>query len=167
MTIGKPLTIEVSINRPPLNAAGGPSRHAPERRTIVTARAVSVRLRPAKGRFVIDQPSAETQWDKTIDGGRLQTEAAIWRFVIVPQSQGTSDLVLMVAARTIAADGMIVETALPDQIVSVRVRRDWRRTVHTTAMLTLIGLASVVVGQIIDDLPGFDVIKRLRALIGL
>ena len=61
----------------------------------------------------------------------------------------------------------IVETALPDQIVSVRVRRDWRRTVHTTAMLTLIGLASVVVGQIIDDLPGFDVIKRLRALIGL
>ncbi len=167
MTIGKPLTIEVSVNRPPLNVPGGPSRPAPERRDVVTARAVSVRLRPAKGRFVIDQPSAETQWDKASEAGRLQTDAAVWRFVIVPQSQGASELVLMVAARTVAADGMIVETAVPDHIVPIRVRRDWRRTLHSVAMLTLIGIASLVIGQLIDDLPGFDLVKRLRALVGL
>ena len=167
MTIGKPLTIEVSIDRPPLTIPGGPSRPARDRRDVVTARAVSVRLRPAKGRFVIDQPSAETQWDKASEAGRLQTDAAVWRFVVVPQSQGASELVLMVAARTIAADGVIVETALPDQIVPVRVGRDWRRTLHSVAMLALIGIASVVIGQLIDDVPGFDLIKRLRAMIGL
>lgn len=167
MTVGKPATVEVTILRPPLGTAGGPSRQAPERRDVVTARAISVRLRPAKGRFVIDQPSAETQWDKAIDGPRLQGEAAVWRFTIVPQTQGPAELVLMVGARTVAADGMIVETTLPDQVVGIRVTRDWRRTIHTAAMLTLIGLASVVVGQLIDDLPGFDVIKRLRGLVGL
>ena len=53
---------------------------------------------------------------------------ASWRFLITPQSRGWSRLQIIVSARTVGADGMAAETALPDQVVEVKVRRNLKRT---------------------------------------
>jgi hypothetical protein len=161
MAVGQTRTIEVQVRRTPLAGPGTNSRPAPERRDIVTARAISVRLRPAKGRFIIDQPSLETQWDKAVDGTRLAADAAVWRFTVQPMSLGKSEMTLSVSARTIAADGMIVETTLPDQVFEVRTRRNWSRTVTYVGTLILVAAAGIVVASFADVLG----MKKLATLV--
>ncbi len=146
---------------------GGASRQAPQRDDVVTARAISVRLRPAKGRFGIDQPSIETQWDKASDGGRLAGEAAVWRFTVQPLALGAGELLLTVAARTVAANGMILETALPDQVIAVRTNHDWSRKLRFIGLLILVGIGSIALRELLAGFFGIDVVKALRALLRL
>jgi hypothetical protein len=162
LTAGQPHTIEVHLRRGPLNPPGSTSRPAPDRRDVVTARAISVRLRPARGRFSVDQPSLETQWDTAADAGRLAGEAAVWRFTVVPGAIGRGELALSVAARTIGADGMILETTLPDQVFEVRTRRDWSRTTVWIGTLLLLAGAGIVVAEFASGLGFF---KTLFALV--
>ena len=156
MAQGRPQSVEVRIKRSSL--AGG----------NVTARAISVRLRPAKGgRFSVDQPSPETQWDKAVDGARMASEAAVWRFTVQPLTMGTGELVLAVSARTIAPDGLIIETAIPDQTVAIRSRRNWRQSLVWWGTLLGVGIGSIALKAAVEAVFKVDLLKSLRGLFGL
>ena len=81
----------------------------------------------ARGRILIESASPETQWIES-NLGYASDDFASWRFLITPQSRGWSSLQIIVSARTIGADGVAAETALPDQLVEVKVRANIARS---------------------------------------
>lgn len=94
---------------------------------VTVAKAMSVRLRAPEGGFFIETASPETQWiESTL--GFDSDDYASWRFLITPQSRGWTRLQIIVSARTIGADGVAAETALPDQVVEVKVATNYKRT---------------------------------------
>lgn len=117
---------EVRISRDELaDITIGMQGEGPARRHLVqTTRAMSVRLRSSSGGFRIESLSPETQWaDSTIS--RLSADYAIWRFAIMPEKRGAGELVLTVSARTIAGDGIVAETALPEQTIKIAVSTNY------------------------------------------
>ena len=94
--------------------------------TVTVTKAMSVRLRAPEGGFFIETASPETQWIEN-NLGYASDDFASWRFLITPQSRGWARLQIIISARTVGADGVAAETALPDQIVEVKVRRNVRR----------------------------------------
>lgn len=120
---------EVRISRDELadiarGMQGGPAvgRHA-----ILTTRAMSVRLKSMGNALRVEALSPETQW---IDGSvsRLAADYAVWRFTIVPERRGPGDLLLTVASRAIGGDGVVAETALPDQAIRISVSTNYGLT---------------------------------------
>jgi hypothetical protein len=93
---------------------------------VTVTKAMSVRLRAPEGGFFIETASPETQWLEN-GLGYSSDDFASWRFMITPQSRGWARLQIIISARTVGADGVAAETALPDQIVEVKVRRNMRR----------------------------------------
>lgn len=123
MRVGKTVRAEVRIAKASITAltegmdgGGQVWQHA-----VAITKAMSVRIRAPDGGFYIESASPETQW---IEGtlGYASDDFASWRFLITPQSRGWSDLQIIVSARTVGADGVAAETALPDQIIEVKVR---------------------------------------------
>lgn len=94
--------------------------------SIAVTKAMSVRLRAPEGGFFIESASPETQWIES-NLGYTSDDFASWRFLITPQTRGWSSLQIIVSARTIGADGVAAETALPDQLVEVKVRANIAR----------------------------------------
>jgi hypothetical protein len=130
MRVGRTVRAEVRIAKASVKAiadgldGGGQTwQHA-----ISITKAMSVRIRAPEGGFYIESASPETQWIES-NLGYASDDFASWRFLITPQSRGWSDLQIIVSARTIGADGAAAETALPDQIVEVKVRANLWRTV--------------------------------------
>ncbi|MFT3732993.1 MAG: Clp protease N-terminal domain-containing protein [Hyphomicrobium sp.] len=146
MRVGKTVRAEVRIAKASIKSmtegmdGGGQVWQHP----IAITRAMSVRLRAPDGGFFIESASPETQWIES-NLGYSSDDFASWRFLITPQSRGWSDLQIIVSARTIGADGVAAETALPDQIVEVKVRANLGR-----AIMRLIGwtIAAVVGGAL-------------------
>lgn len=166
LRLGVPRTIDVHVARAPLAPVGpSMSRPAATRGDVVVARAITVRLRPAKGSFAIDQTSLETQWDKAADAGRMTSDGAVWRFTLHPLAAGAGELLLTVSARTIAADGMILDTALPDQAIRVRVGQDHLRRLKRWSGLILAVAASVLAVEAGLQLAGINALKALRTLL--
>ncbi len=97
------------------------------RHEVTVTQAMSVRLRAPDGGFFIETVSPETQWIEN-QLGFASDDFASWRFLITPQTRGWANLQIVVSARTIGADGMAAETALPDQVVEVKVRTNYKRT---------------------------------------
>jgi hypothetical protein len=64
---------------------------------------------------------------------------------VTPQQRGKARLQLIVSARTVGADGLAAETALPDQVIEVKVRTNYQRT----AMQWAGWLAAAMVGGIL------------------
>ena len=126
MTVDVPEAIEVRIAKADLMAladglqgAGAAYRHD----SIVT-KALSVRLRAPEGGFWIETTSPETQWIEN-NHGLLSDDFASWRWTVTPQLRGETHLQLIVSARTVGTDGVAAETALPDQIIEVKVRTNY------------------------------------------
>lgn len=94
---------------------------------ITVTQAMSVRLRAPEGGFFIETASPETQWIES-QPGFASDDFASWRFLVTPQSRGWARLQIIVSARTVGADGMTAETAMPDQIVEVKVKTNIKRT---------------------------------------
>jgi hypothetical protein len=114
---------------------------------VTITKAMSVRVRAPEGGFFIETASPETQWIEN-NLGYTSDDFASWRFLITPQSRGWARLQIIISARTIGADGVAAETALPDQIIEVKVRRNLRRALGrllgwTIAMVIGGGLATV------------------------
>ena len=128
MRVGVAEMVEVRIARAGVVGvdAGLQGRGGPHQHDVVVTKAMSVRLRAPEGGFFVESASPETQW---IDNafGMYSDNFASWRFVVTPKVSGERRLQLIVAARTVGADGLMAETALPDQIVSVRVRMNYSR----------------------------------------
>lgn len=97
------------------------------RHDVTVTQAMSVRLRAPDGGFFIETASPETQWIEN-NLGLGSDDFASWRFHITPQFRGWSRLQIIVSARTIGSDGMAAETALPDQLVDVKVKTNYKRT---------------------------------------
>jgi neural Wiskott-Aldrich syndrome protein len=146
MRVGKTARVEIRIAKASVAAftegleGGGPVwQHK-----VTVTKAMAVRLRAPEGGFFIETASPETQWIEN-NIGFPSDDFASWRFLVTPQSRGWSQLQIIVSARTVGADGVAAETALPDQIVEVKVRRNIKRTV-----LRLLGwtVAAVVGGAL-------------------
>lgn len=129
MRAGIPVVVEARISRSDVKAlaeglAGG---GAAFRHEIVVTKAMSVRLRAPDGGFVIENRSPETQWIENVLGFGSDDYAS-WRWTVTPRARGRRQLQLIVSARTVGADGMTAETALPDQVVDVKISINYART---------------------------------------
>ncbi len=129
MRMGIPVVAEARIARADVKAlaeglAGG---GAAFRHEVVVTKAMSVRLRAPDGGFTIENRSPETQWIENVLGFGSD-DFASWRWTVTPRARGRRQLQLIVSARTVGADGMTAETALPDQIVDVKVSINYART---------------------------------------
>lgn len=125
---------------------------------VTVAKAMSVRLRAPDGGFFIETASPETQWIEN-NLGFDSDDFASWRFLVTPQERGWSNLQIIVSARTVGADGMAAETALPDQVVEVKVRTNYKRTLaRWTGWITaaVVGGALAKFGE-----GGFDAVSKL------
>ena len=105
-----------------LDGGGAAWRH-----DIIITKAMSVRLRAPDGGFFIETASPETQWIEN-QLGLPSDDFASWRFLVTAQERGRSRLQIVVSARTVGHDGIAAETALPDQIVDVKVRTNFKRS---------------------------------------
>lgn len=129
MRVGKTERVEVRIAKASIkslaeNLDGG---GAAWQHQITVTKAMAVRMRAPDGGFFIETASPETQWIENNLGYGAE-DFASWRFLVTPQSRGWSQLQIVVSARTIGADGVAAETALPDQVIEVKVRRNLKRT---------------------------------------
>ena len=129
MRVGKTERVEIRIGKADarsitdgLDGGGVAWRH-----DVTVTQAMSVRLRAPEGGFFIETVSPETQWIEN-HLGFASDDFASWRFLITPQSRGWARLQIVVSARTIGADGLAAETALPDQVIEVKVRTNFKRT---------------------------------------
>ncbi|MCL4767548.1 MAG: Clp protease [Hyphomicrobiaceae bacterium] len=129
MTVWLPETVEVRIAKADVAALaqGLQGVGAAYRHDVVVTKAMSVRLRAPNGGFWIETASPETQWiENTL--GLLSDDYASWRWTVTPRRRGKARLQLVVSARTVGADGLAAETALPDQVIEVKVRTNYGRT---------------------------------------
>lgn len=129
MRVGVPVVVEARIARADVKALaeGLQGGAAAYRHEVVVTKAMSVRLRAPDGGFVIENRSPETQWIENVLGFG-NDDFASWRWTVTPRARGRKQLQLIVSARTVGADGMTAETALPDQMVDVKVAINYART---------------------------------------
>ena len=113
----------------------GPDAH---RHAAMVTPAVSVKLSPPDGGFMIEAVSPETQWlDAKIN--LADADFASWRWNVTPLTRGKHRLQLVVSARTASPGGTATQSALPEQIVHVAVGTNWSR-----ALLKLLGWTSLI-----------------------
>lgn len=119
--------VEIRIARRSFDGltVGIEGRGAPARHDIVITSAMSVRLKAPEGGFTIENITPETQWIENRPGLISSDEFANWRWVVRPVRAGRSRLHLVVSARTAGPDGSTAETALPDQIIEIKVRTNY------------------------------------------
>lgn len=110
----------------------------------VVTKAMSVRLRAPEGGCFVEPASPETHWIEN-QASILSDDFASWRWTVTPKRSGRARLLLIVSARTVASDGLVAETAMPDQLFDVRVSANYRRAFSRFAGWT----AAFVVGGII------------------
>jgi len=126
MRVGVGALIEVRVARADVQALaeglqGGGAAYQHE---VMVTKAMSVRLRAPDGGFFIETASPETQW---IEKAMLMSsdDFASWRWHVTPRDTRKRRLQLIISARTVSADGLAAETALPDQVITVRVRTNY------------------------------------------
>lgn len=113
------------------------------RHAVVVAPAMSVKLRAPDGGFLIDSASPETQWLES-RLGLIETDFASWRWSVTPLKAGKRRLQLVVSARTPGPDGAAADTALPDQIIDVRVGVNYGRVAARLAGWVMVAAAGGV-----------------------
>ena len=129
MRVGASERVEVRIAKAHVKAiaqgleGGGAAWH----HDVTVTQAMSVRLRAPDGGFFIETASPETQWVENQLGLMSGDDVASWRFLVTPQKRGKARLQIIVSARTVGGDGLAAETALPDQVIEVKVRTNYKR----------------------------------------
>lgn len=129
MRVAVPVLVEVRIARSDVQnlAEGMQGGGDVQQHEVTITKAMSVRLRAPDGGFFIESASPETQWiEKTT---LLSTDDfASWRWHVTPREKGRKRLQLVISARTVGSDGVAAETALPDQVITVRVRTNYGKS---------------------------------------
>jgi hypothetical protein len=149
MRLGVPATAEVRIARDKvdglLHALNGRDPN-PSADTFLT-RALSVRLRAARGDFWIEPATPETQW---VESGAARGEDAYiaWRWTVVPRLRGRSRLTLTVSAHTAGRDGVAATTSPPDRVIEVKVHRNHLRRALRAAGWIAAGLAGAALARL-------------------
>jgi hypothetical protein len=149
MKVGVIETFEIRIARDGVVEAGRglAGRGAPQHHQILITRAMSVRLQCEPGRFYIEAASPETQWTGT-RSDQLASDYAVWRFTVIPQRRGPAELMLIVSARTIGADGIVADTSLPEQRIAIRVSANVTRGLKRWLGWIMVALIGAAVGKI-------------------
>lgn len=163
MMVGVPEIVEVRISNAEIKALaeGLQGSGAAYRHDLVITKAMSVRLRAPEGGFWIETASPETQWiDNTL--GILSDDFASWRWTVVPQRRGRSRLQLVVSARTVGSDGLAAETALPDQVIEVKVRTNYKLAAKQWGSWAAAALVGGILARFGDGLWNIG-----RALLGI
>jgi hypothetical protein len=128
MRVAVPALVEVRIARADVRnlTEGMQGGGATQQHEVKITKVMSVCLRAPDGGFFIESASPETQF---IDGTNSLSvdEFASWRWHVTPREKGKKRLQLVISARTIA-DGVAAETALPDQVITVRVRTNYGKS---------------------------------------
>jgi hypothetical protein len=158
MRVGKTVRVEVRIAKASIRALegdlAGPS--AGPRPVGSSPKAMAVRVRAPEGGFYIETASPETLWIES-NSGFADDDVANWRFLITPQERGWSSLQIIASARTVGADGLAAEAALPDQTVDVKVRRNPKRVLTKVmgwGIAALIGGLLATFGRPVAELLG-------------
>lgn len=121
-----PATIEVRLNRSAVLATAAAMRvGVHDRRDVALTRAVTLKLRAPNGGFYVETSAPETQWFDSRAASPLDEDVR-WRWIVTPQSSGTKPLAIALTMRTIAADGTVIDTSLPEHQVSIRVGSNFR-----------------------------------------
>jgi hypothetical protein len=142
MRVAVPVLVEVRIARGDVKALaeglqGGGAAYQHE---VTITKAMSVRLRAPHGGFYIETASPETQWiEKTLL--LSSDDFASWRWNVTPREKGKKRLQLVISARTVGADGLAEETALPDQVITIRVRTNYAKSMSLWAGWVIAALA--------------------------
>ena len=145
MRIGVPATAEVRIARDKIDGLlqalnGRDPNVSPD--TSLT-RALSVRLRAAKGGFWIEAATPETQWIES-GPGRVEDAFITWRWTVVPRRRGRSRLTLAMSVHTAGRDGVAATSSPPERVIDVSVRLNYlRRAVRSMGWIAagLVGAA--------------------------
>ena len=148
MRVGKTESIEVRIGKATAKAItqGLEGGGVAWRHELTVTQAMSVRLRAPEGGFFVETASPETQWIEN-NLGLGSDDFASWRFHITPQERGWSRLQIIVSARTIGSDGMAAETALPDQLIDVKVKTNYKRTLARWTGWTLAAIVGGILAK--------------------
>jgi len=162
MTVGVSLVCEARIGRAEIKAIvdGLQGGGAVVRHEIMVTKAMSVRLRSPDGGFFIESSSPETQWIENVLGLPAE-DFARWRWTITPREKGRKRLQLIVSARTVGGDGLTAETAMPDQVVEIRVRTNYGRSIKRWLGWGFVAILGGILGRFGDVAFGF-----IRSLLG-
>ena len=129
MRVAVPVLVEARIARADVQnlSEGMKGSGDAQQHEVKITRVMSVSLRAPDGGFFIESASPETQF---IDGTHSLSsdEFASWRWHVTPREKGKKRLQLVISGRAVA-DGIVAETALPDQVISVRVRTNYGKSV--------------------------------------
>jgi hypothetical protein len=71
--------------------------------------------------------------------------------VVTPNRKGTRKLQLLVASRSLGANGVVADSALPDQVITIRVRTNYWLTLARSIQW----IAAMIVGGILTELAMF------------
>jgi hypothetical protein len=99
------------------------------RHDLLITQAMSVMLRAPDGGFVIETLGPETQWIFNNPGLSEKEPFGRWRWSVTPNETGKLRLQLVVAARSVDQNGLAGDTAMPDQVIEVRVRTNYMRSI--------------------------------------
>jgi hypothetical protein len=128
MRVAVPVLVEARIAQADVQnlSEGMQGGGAAQQHEVKITRVMSVSLRAPDGGFFIESASPETQF---IDGTNSLSldDFASWRWHVTPREKGKKRLQLVISGRAVA-DGIIAETALPDQVISVRVRTNYGKS---------------------------------------
>lgn len=160
LRVGVPVVAEARVARADVRAIveGLQGGGAVYRHEVMVTKAMSVRLRAPNGGFFIETASPETQWLENVLGV-MPDDFASWRWTITPQSRGKKRLQLVVSARTVGADGIAAETALPDQTIDVKVSINYGRTLLRLAGWVVAAAAGGLVARFGER--GYEIMMRL------
>lgn len=118
--------IEVRISRSDIDAiVAGPVEPTTGRPVVrrghVVSRAMTLRMRSGKEAFHIEPTAPETQWVEQRQG-LLIDDSVLWRWAVTPRRKGGGELQVLGSVRTVYSDGQAIDTALPTEKISVRVK---------------------------------------------
>ncbi|MGE0054394.1 MAG: Clp protease N-terminal domain-containing protein [Hyphomicrobium sp.] len=133
MRVGVTERVEIRIGRAHIKnmAEGMEGGGLAWQHEVTVTKAMSVRVRAPEGGFFIETASPETQWiDNQFD--EAGNDFASWRFLITPQHRGWATLRIIISARTVGSDGVVAETAFPDQVIEVKVRTNYGKAFKRT-----------------------------------
>jgi hypothetical protein len=144
-------SVEVRISREETQvlARGMDGRAEPVRHDLMVTQTMSVALRAPDGGFTIEPLSPETQWifDRPETAEEAETYGR-WRWVVTPHERGQRRLQVVVAARSIDQHGMVADTPLPDQVITIRVRTNYLRSLSRG----LQWIALMLIGGVLTEL---------------
>lgn len=160
MRAAVPERIEVRISREDSVALsrGMEGRTETIRHDILVTQAMSVMLRAPDSGFVIEPLSPETQWIfEKPETAEAETYGR-WRWAVTPNETGQRRLQLIVAARSIDKNGLVGDTALPDQVITVRVRMNYWRSLARGVRW----IAAMILGGVVTELAliGLRILER-------